>query len=198
MGGHREGWAAAAALAATAWGVMGCGVAEGDYRVYRVSVERTIVADACYVESMSPEVIRAQQEEQQSSASLLTPVTYVIYYGAGDHLVLDAAGVSIRGEETSDGFEFVADTIDVEYAGVDQSEAKITVTTHTTVTMEVDGSAVKGERLDAVTTTCDFLTATPSGGLCDQVTDCTRRTPFFGVELEDVDVSTVINRPNPG
>jgi hypothetical protein len=187
------------ALAALAGCLSGCGVEEGDYRVFRVGVERTQISDACYdPEEMNPQEIVEQMEEQGSSSSQLTPETWVIYYGAGDHIVLDAAGASFTGEENSDGFEFIADVIDVQYDGIDQSEAKITITNHITLTMEVDGDAVQGERLESQTTTCDFLTATPSAGLCEQVTDCSRTTKFFGVELEDIELNTAINRPNPG
>lgn len=172
--------------------MAGCGVGEGDYVVFRVAVESTVIADACFTED-DPRPI----EDQLSSSSYLTPVTWVIYYGAGDKVVLDAAGVSIGGEETSDGFDFKAHTVDVSYDGINNLEAKVTVTTETTLNVAQSGSAIAGEVLDVITTTCDFLTATPSSGLCTAISNCEQRTKFAGVELDGVNIDTTINQPNP-
>lgn len=170
----------------------GCGVGEGDYVVFRVAVAEVQISPACFPED-DPEPL----EDQLSSSTYLTPLTWVIYYGAGDKVLLDAAGISIGGEETADGFTFVGHDVDVTYGGIDNLEAKITVTTATTVTIEESGTAIQGEAVDVVTTTCDFLTATPSSGLCSAISNCERRTKFSGVELEDVRVGTVTDRSNP-
>lgn len=169
-----------------------CTVGEGDYVVFRVAVEERVTADACFTED-DPRPL----EDELSSSSYLTPLTWVIYYGAGDKVVLDASGTSLGGEETSDGFDFTAHTVNVSYDGIDNREAKVTVTTKTTVNIAQSGSAMSGEVLDVITTTCDFLTATPSSGLCMAISNCERRAKFSGVELDDVRVDTTINRPNP-
>ncbi len=181
-----------ALLAVGAPSMAGCTVDEGDFIVFRVGVEEQVIADACFTEEEP-----RPPEDVLSSSSYLTPLTWVIYYGAGDKVVLDAAGISIGGEETSGGFEFTGHTVDVSFDGIDNLEAKVTVTTVTTVNMDQSGSAVAGEILDVVTTTCDFLTATPSSGLCTAISNCERRTKFAGVQLDDVDIDTTINQPNP-
>jgi hypothetical protein len=172
--------------------MAGCYVGEGDYVVFRVAVERTVIADPCFTED-NPR----PPEEAASSSSFLTPLTWTIYYGAGDKVVLDAAGVGLGGEETSEGFEFKAHTVNVDYDGINNLEAKITVTTETTLNIKQSGASMNGEVLDVVTTACDFLTATPSSGLCTAISNCERRTKFTGVELDDVNVDTTINEPNP-
>ncbi len=167
-------------------------VGEGDVVVFRVAVEEQVVASGCFTED-APEPL----EDQLSSSSYLTPVTWVVYYGAGDKVLLDANGVSIGGEENSDGFVFTGHTVDVEYEGTNNSEAKVTITTETTVRIDQSGDAVSGEILDVVSTSCDFLTATPSPGLCSAIDDCERRSAFSGVMLDDVELDETINRDNP-
>jgi hypothetical protein len=169
----------------------GCYVEEGDFLVFRVAIQETVVADACFTED-DPRPL----EDELSSSSYLTPLTWVIYHGT-ENVILDAAGVSIGGEETADGFEFLGHTVDVSYEGIDNLEAKVTVTTETTLNIAQSGSAISGEVLDVVSTTCDFLTATPSSGLCSATSNCERRSKFAGVELDDVNVDSTINRPNP-
>lgn len=171
--------------------IAGCGVSEGEMLVFRIALEEQIISDGCFDED-NPR----PEEDALSSSSYLTPLTWVVYVGANDKLILDAAGVSIGGEETSDGFTFIGHTIDVDYEGTDNAEAKVTIITETTVTMDTDGTAVKGDFLDVVTASCDFLTATPSSGLCIDISNCERRAKFVGVQI-DADLNTTINAPNP-
>lgn len=170
----------------------GCYVGEGDFQVYRVAVGDTVTADACFTED-DPRPL----EDELSSSSYFAAQTWTIFYGAGDKVILDAAGVSIGGEETSGGFEFTGYTVDVSYDGIDNLEAKVTVTTTTNLNIEESGDGISGEVVDLIVTTCDFLTATPSSGLCQATSNCERRTPFAGVEIDDVNVDTTVNRPNP-
>ena len=187
----QHAWQRALGLLTAATLLAGCYVGEGDFVVFRVAVDETVVSDACFTED-DPRPL----EDELSSSSYLTPRTWVVYYG-NDRVLLDAAGVSIGGEETADGFEFLGHTIDVSYEGIDNLEAKVTVTTTTTLNIEQSGSAISGEVLDVVSTTCDFLTATPSAGLCSATSNCELRSKFSGVELDDVDIDSPINRPNP-
>ena len=170
----------------------GCYVGEGDYVVFRVAVEEIQIADGCYDED-NPRPL----EEELSNDSFLSPLTWVVYYGAGDKVILDDGSNSIGGEENTDGFLFTGHDIDVSYAGIDNLEAKVTVTTTTTVDVQQSGSAIQGEVLSVISITCDFLTATPSSGLCEAISNCEQRAKFAGVELDDVDIDTTINRPNP-
>ncbi len=172
--------------------VGGCTVGEGDYVLFRVAIGEIEISSGCFTED-DPQPL----EDQLSSSSYLTPLTWVVYYGAGDQVILDAAGTSVGGEETSDGFTFVGYDVDVSYDGIDNLEAKVTVTTQTTVTIEQSGTAIQGTIVEVETTTCNFLTATPSPGLCEATSNCERRASFAGVELDDVDVDTTINRANP-
>jgi len=168
----------------------GCGVSPGDYLVFRINLGEAAVSDSCYGDDGPPEDVA------DDSDSFRQPQTWVIYYGAGDELVLDASGFSLQGEETGDGFEFVADQIDVTYAGVDQQEARVNEQTTTTVTMNTDGDAVEGNIVALMKVTCDFLTAAPTPGVCSEVPDCTQTSPFSGVKLEDVQLEEGVDRPN--
>jgi hypothetical protein len=170
----------------------GCGgVSPGDYIVYRVNVGVETLNDACYFPAEMP-----PEDVAQDSSSFRSSQTWVIYFAAGDETVLDAAGVALRGDKGGDGFEFSADQIDVSYVGIDQQEAKITAQTTIFVAMNTDGDAVDGTITSTTKTSCDFLTAAPSTGLCEQVPDCVGTRPFSGVKLDGVNLKEVVDRPN--
>lgn len=168
----------------------GCGVSPGDYIVYRVNVGASTFSDACFGDDGPPDDIA------DDSNSYRDPQTWVVYFAAGDEIVLDAAGAALRGEETGDGFEFVADQIDVSYVGIDQQEARVNEQTTITVTMNTDGDAVAGDIVAVTKFECDFLTAAPSPGLCSEVPDCTQTNMFSGVKLDDVRLEEGVDRPN--
>lgn len=172
--------------------VTGCGIGEGDFIVYRVAVEALTETDSCYFpdEEKPPNVA-------EDADTHLVPQTWVIYYAQGDRLLLDLNGASLEGEETDDGFAFVAHAVDVDYVGIDKQEAKVTVVSRASVDMQVDGAAIAGDLVQLVSTRCDFLIATPSPGLCEATPDCERRAAFSGVRLDDVDVKSIVDEPNP-
>ncbi len=182
-----QGAAAFALLLSTGCG----GVSPGDYIVYRVNVGTESLTEACYFPDETP-----PEDVAQDSNSFRNSQTWVIYFAAGDETVLDAAGVAMRGDKGGDGFEFSADQIDVSYVGIDQQEAKITAQTTIFVAMNTDGDAVDGTITSTTKTSCDFLTAAPSTGLCEQVPDCVGTRPFAGVKLDDVNLKEVVDRPN--
>jgi hypothetical protein len=169
----------------------GCGISPGDYIVYRVNVGEQSESSGCYYPEEEP-----SPDLADDSDSFRASQTWVVYYAAGDEIMLDAVGTALRGEETGDGFEFVADQIDVTYAGIDQQEARIAAQTRITITMNTDGDAVDGEIVSLTKTSCDFLTAAPSPGICEDIPDCTRTSPFSGVKLEDVRLEEGVDRPN--
>lgn len=168
----------------------GCGVSPGDYIVYRVNVGESELSDACFGDDGPPDDIADDDD------SFRDPQTWVIYYAAGDEIMLDAAGVALRGGEADGGFQFIADQIDVSYVGIDQQEARINEQTTITITMNTDGDAVAGDIVAVSTVQCDFLTAAPSPGLCSEVEDCTQTNVFSGVKLEDVRLEEGVDRPN--
>ena len=170
----------------------GCFVDAGDYVVFRVAVEETVISDGCFTED-NPRPV----EDELSSNTFLTAGTWVIYYGAGDQVVLDTGMVSIGGEEDFGEYTFVGHSVDVDYRGIDNLEAKVTTTTETTIAIDQSGSAIQGDVVNVVAVTCDFLTATPSGGLCAATSDCETRAKFSGVELDDVALDSGVDRPNP-
>jgi hypothetical protein len=172
--------------------LVGCGISEGDYLVLRVALEAFTESDSCYfpADAKPPNVAN-------DTNSHLQPQTWVIYLAHGDRLLLDLNGSALEGEATDDGFAFAAHAVDVDYVGADQQEAKITVTHQASVDMKVDGSAVAGDVMSLIRTQCDFLIATPSPGLCEATPDCERRAAFAGVRLDDVDLKTGVDRPNP-
>lgn len=172
--------------------LMGCGVGPGDYRVYRVGLEATQVSPLCYFPEEEP-----PPELAQDVQTSLAPTTMVIYFAAGDRVLLDFDGLSFEGDSGGDGFEFEASTVDVSYVGEDRLEARVAVVTTTSIDMEVDGDAVAGDIVSTDRFLCDFLTATPSPGLCEATPDCERRTRFSGVELHDVELTSGINEDNP-
>jgi hypothetical protein len=168
-----------------------CGVEEGDYLVYRVNVSAFTSSDSCYPMMMVP------VDQAEDSNSLRQGQTWVLYLAAADKLVLDAAGQALRGAESDDGYLFRGDEIDVTYVGDEQREAKVTAQIKTTINMFTDGSAVNGEVTRAETLKCDFLTATPSPGVCQAIPDCLREASFSGVELDDVELTEGVDRNPP-
>lgn len=171
-------------------GTTGCGISPGDYIVYRVNVGASELSDACFGDDGPPEDIA------DDSDSFRDPQTWVIYFAAGDEIMLDAAGIALRGGDADGGYQFVADQIDVSYVGIDQQEARINEQTTITVNMQTDGDAVAGDIVAVTKIECDFLTAAPSPGLCSEVEDCTQTNVFSGVKLEDVRLEEGVDRPN--
>jgi hypothetical protein len=170
--------------------LTGCGIQDGDYVVYRVGLSSTKQSTSCYF----PET-EAPINTVEDSNSYGTPQTWVIYF-ASDDMVLDAAGVALRGDDSDDGYLFTSNIIDVTYVGIDQQEAKITENTVLEIDMLTDGDAVSGEFRETVNYDCHFLTATPSAGVCESIPDCKRTRTFSGVELDDVELTEGVDRPN--
>jgi hypothetical protein len=173
-------------------GTVGCGIGEGDYLVFRVGIERFTTAAACYFPNDEPPPNVIDDSDSHRVAN-----TWVVYFAAGERVLLDMFSASLEGEETSEGFSFAGHTIDVSYLGADKQEAKLTRHTTVTVEMEVDGAAVQGTIVDRTALRCDFLTATPSDGLCEAVPDCEHRAAFAGVRLDDVTLRSGVDAPNP-
>lgn len=171
---------------------VACEPSEGDYIVFRVNVSSFESGAACFGEDGTPPPNEALDEN-----TLRTGQTWVLYVGLSDRLILDAAGQALRGDSSDDGYAFVADDIDVTYVGVDQREVKVTEQITTTVDMLTDGSAVSGSITAVETTSCDFLVANPSSGLCGLVPTCTRTASFAGVELDDVELTESVDPAPP-
>jgi len=181
------------ALAALALGTTACtGVGPGDYRVFRVGIGAVEVSPECFFpDEEVPEDIASDNN------TFFAPETMVMFYGAGDRMLLDAQGVSYEGESGGDGFVFTAYDIDVDYVGIDNNEAQVTITTEAVVNMKVSGDAVSGDFTATDVYRCEFLTATPSPGLCQDTPACIRRALFSGVEIDDVDIVSGVDDPNP-
>ncbi|MEZ4441468.1 MAG: hypothetical protein R3B72_20385 [Polyangiaceae bacterium] len=180
----------AAALLALVF-AAGCGLSPGDYEVYRVNVGEQTVAAECYFPDDEP-----PQEIAEDENSYRDSQTWVLYVAADDRMVLDAEGLALSGDTSDEGYTFVADQIDVDYLGMNQQEARRAVQTTTTIAMQTDGDAVAGEVVVTQSYACDFLTATPTPGLCEETPTCTRTRPFSGVRLEDVRLDDGVDRPN--
>jgi len=180
-------------MLALALGCTACSdVGPGDYRVFRVGVGALEVSPECFFpEEEVPEDIASDTD------TFFAPTTMVMYYGAGERVLLDANGVSYEGETGGDGFVFTAYDVDVSYVGIDNNEAQITVTNEALVNMTLDGDAVSGDFTSTEVYRCEFLTAAPSPGLCEATPDCVRRALFSGVEIDDVEVVSGIDDPNP-
>lgn len=182
-----------ALLVALAFGSTACsGVGPGDYRVFRVGISALEVSPECYFPDEEPPA-----DVASDSNTFFAPDTMVMWYGAGDRMLLDAQGISYEGQTGGDGFIFTAYDVDVSYVGIDNNEAQVSITTEAIVNMNVSGDAVSGDFTSTDIYRCEFLTATPSPGLCQNTPDCVRRALFSGVEIDDVDVVSGVDDPNP-
>ncbi len=182
-----------ALLMVLALGGTACqGVGPGEVRVFRVGISAVEISPECYFpDEEVPEDVASDNN------TFFAPSTMVMYYGFGDRMLLDAQGVSYEGKTGGDGFIFTAYDVDVDYVGIDNNEAQVTVTTEAVVNMEVSGDAVGGDFTATEIYRCEFLTATPSGGLCQDTPNCVRRALFSGVEIDDADVVSDVDDPNP-
>ncbi len=177
-------------LAAAAAG--GCGIHEGDFVVYRVSAEPFTVSPACYY----PEEVPPPSEANDSS-TFRSSATFAIYRTTNDVLVLDTGSAALPGGESDEGYEFVGYQIDTTYLGMNNLEAKVSIVSTNRITMVVDGSSIEGDISIIESQKCDFLTATPSPGLCEKVPDCERTAHYVGVELDDTALRNYVDKPNP-
>jgi hypothetical protein len=180
-----------AVLTSVLLGAMGCGVTEGDYLVFRVSKTAEVATAACYFPDDA-----APRDIAQDASTMLSSATLTISTVA-DNLVLNDGGTSLRGEETSDGFDFVATSVDIDIVGMDE-DTRVSTTTELRYQLETSGSAIAGTSQETTTVTCAFTTPTPSNpGLCDQqpTAPCIRVVGIVGVELDDVDVIEPVLKP---
>jgi hypothetical protein len=175
-----------------ALGATGCGINEGDFVLYRVSAEPLAVSPACYYPDEVPPPSEANDTSTFRSSS-----TFAVYRTAEDTLILDINGAAIPGGESDEGYEFVGYQIDTTYLGMDNLEAKVSLVTTNRITMVVDGNSIEGDITIIEQQRCDFLTATPSPGLCEKVPDCERVGHYVGVQLDDTAVRNYVDKPNP-
>jgi hypothetical protein len=169
----------------------GCGYEPGDYIVFRVNLSAAAQSDGCYYPDDGPD-----PGEEDSSNSQLAPATWVLYFAPGDRVVLDTQGGTLTGETADEGFGFVGYAVDTSYLGVDQEEAKVTQVQETTVQLDIDGDVVSGEHQVLTEVSCEYLVPTPSVG-CTEIPDCRRKREVHGVVLDDVEVESGVDRPNP-
>jgi len=172
--------------------LSGCGIEAGDYVVYRVSVSAPSLSAGCYYPDEDPPPNEAEDSDSYGQSQ-----TWVVYRGTDDRLVLDAAGVAHGGSDSDEGYRFESNDIDVTYVGIDQQEAKVTLVTEVVIDLLVDDAAISGQHVTRASTKCDFLTATPSPGLCEDIPDCVRSRTVAGVVLEEVELTSDVDPPNP-
>jgi hypothetical protein len=156
--------------------------------VYRVAVEPMTEQAGCfYPDDQPPEDVR------NDSNTFFTSMTWTLFVTPDGDKFLDVGGQALVGDGT-DHFETIA--TDVEFIGIDQSEAVLTYTTHNIVDIETKGSAVQGTLSQRVVTRCGFLTATPSGDVCPAPPppDCIRSATFYGVRLKDVTLTSGVDK----
>jgi hypothetical protein len=171
---------------------VGCGLTEGELVLYRVSIEpETLSIDCYYPEEVAPPNV------VDDDSTFRATNTFGIYRGPDDGVVLDAGPFSLPGTETDEGYEFAGHQIDTTYLGMDNLEAKLSVVTTIRITVLVDGSSIEGDVATVEQERCDFLTATPSPGLCERVPDCVRSARYVGVQLDDAAVANYVDKPNP-
>jgi hypothetical protein len=169
----------------------GCGPYEGDYWLYRIGIQAPTANAGCFPEEEGP-----PPSVRDDVSTFLQGATVRLYVGSDDRMFLDTPVMTLVGGPDDEGFLFNGVRTDVSFVGEEQSEAVLTVTTITTFDMEVSGSAVGGTFSQTTKTRCNFLTAIP-GDVCPSPReDCVISAPFFGVELNDVELNESVD-PEP-
>lgn len=182
----------AAICSAICSAVVGCGPKDGDAWVYRVAVGAMTEDAGCYYPDTVP-----PPDVKDDRDTLFSSQTWVLFVTADDKMLDIGSMALVEKEDESWVFETIA--TDVEFVGVDQSEAVLTLTTHNTVDLERSGKAVQGTVSERVITRCNFLTATPSGDVCPaSPPDCVRSAAFSGVRLNDVQLTEGVDKTPPG
>ena len=152
----------------------GCGLAPGDYVVYRVSLTSPDLTADCYPDGEVP------ANQANDSTTFRDAGTFILYTGAADDYYLDTGVVTIEGSQTDDVYEFIGETVDVDYFGEADANSETTIDT-TTVDMVVDGASILGTLIVDSESSC-------TGADCpeDSEQTCTRTMDFVGTEIHDL------------
>lgn len=168
--------------------LMGCGgLSPGDYEVYRVAFGTMKESQGCFTNQQLPGPL---PDVASDTSDLRATATWILYAGPDDKLYLDTGAVTIEGQETDDGYEFVGKLVDVMFDMPDGTGSKRTTTITTTVSITTDGNAISGEAEEKRSFAC-------VGSTCGtKLETCSHTTPFVGTYVEDVQLNYDIAPPS--
>lgn len=154
--------------------LSGCGLGPGDYVVYRVSFSTPDLTSDCYPDGEVP------SDRANDSTTFRETGTFILYTGAEDDLYLDTGEVTIAGARTDDGYEFIGETVDVDYFGDADANSETWIDT-TTVDVMVSGPSIQG----TLTAEAEYFC---TGADCpvDSDQSCTQTVDFVGTEIHDL------------
>ncbi|UQA62940.1 hypothetical protein [Polyangium aurulentum] len=175
-------WGARVAGALIATGALtGCGIAPGDYEIYRIGLAKTTESAGCYWmpgdgDPEIPDSLASDTNNIRASG------TWIIYASAEDKLYLDTGEATFEGATSDEGFTFGGKDVNVEFLGA-MADSKFTTTTVTTINIVTDGDAITGTGTVKKSFKC-------SGASCgtEPQPACTQTTNFVGTYVEDIEL----------
>ena len=159
-------------LAATS----GCGIAPGDYLIYRVAFADVALTPDCFGGTVPA-------DEAEDSSTLRDSGTFVLYVGANDKFYLDTGSETLEGAESGDGYGFAGQFKDVTINGVAPDDVTITIAGARSVDFTLDGELIDGTMVNSDSSNCKG----PMGQCPDPpANSCTQTRSFVGTEVNDV------------
>lgn len=145
----------------------------GQYHVFRVASSSAEQSSGCYPVAPGPDITG-------DSSTLRTGQTFAIYAADNETVFLDFETFSLAGTKDGSDLSFSGENIDVSLQG----DSTVTVTSITTVDMEVSGNKVTGTSTLDVTSTCTGGTSCPTPAS----SQCISTVQFQGAKIKGVDL----------
>lgn len=146
----------------------------GQYKIYRVAQAESEASSGCFP---SP----PGQDVTGDSTTFRSGLTFAIFAADSETFFMDLEGVSIEGTKDGSEYSFKGEAVDVMDLGGDSFQ---TVTTITTVDVEIKGAKITGTAETDISTSC-------AGGMnCPDPasTQCITTQEFQGAEVKGADL----------
>lgn len=171
-----------AVLASVGLSALGCGssISPGDYKLYRVAVDKTGAKSAgCYPDSKIPDAVKLSSNDVRESQ------TWEIYAGTQDpaqfFLEIDSGKETLEGSQADSTYTFETTQIDVTFDPPDGTGYKHTKTDRLTIDVTVDGKTISGSVTSTHSEKCS------GGDKCPKVpVACSETSDYTGTEVDDV------------
>lgn len=157
---------------------LGCGssISPGDYKLYRVAIDKTGAKSAgCYPDSKIPDAVKQSSDDMRESQ------TWEIYAGTQDpaqfFLEIDSGKETLEGSLADKTYTFETTKIDVAL----DPPYKRTKTDRLTIDVTVDGKTIRGSVTSTHSEKCS------GGDQCPKVSvTCSQTSDYDGTEVDDV------------